>query len=169
MLNAPVEVTAPVALFVSTPLLSNAVVPPDPKLLFTAKVVPFRSAEPNDTVSAKVVNPVAAFVCVNAPLRFTAPLNEVAPALVRVTALSMSASPVPKPEEKVVVPVPDCKVRVSTDPPSVPSTDPLKVMFPAVPDPVDRVTVDASAKVKVFRKDKSTLFVVIDVLIFAGP
>lgn len=70
--NPPGAVILPVELLVNSPELVTEMLAPGPlladeKLLLTAKLVPFRVAEPINTVLPKVVTPLAAFVWVNAP------------------------------------------------------------------------------------------------------
>ena len=64
----------------------------------TEQLVPFKAAEPTLTLLANVVTPVAAFVCVNAPVILTMPLKLAAPECVMVTAVNPFASAdVPEP------------------------------------------------------------------------
>ena len=147
----------PVELFVNVPLLVTATAPVVVKLLFTANVVPFSVAEPNCTVLLKVVAPVAAFVCVKAPVRFTAPLKVIAALLVTATVVRLVALPEPI-TPRLTTPPAAFKVKLSVAPPAVPSVVPVRV---SVPEPLVNVGIAASAIVKAPPMKSAELVVVI--------
>ena len=60
--NPPGVVIVPVEFFVKVPELVTATAPVEVRLLFTAKLVPLKVADPTLTVLPKVVAPVAALV-----------------------------------------------------------------------------------------------------------
>ena len=60
--NPPVAVILPVEFLVKVPELVTAMAPVEVRLLFTAKLVPLKVAEPTLVVPVKVVVPVAALV-----------------------------------------------------------------------------------------------------------
>src|SRR5262249_48901912 len=126
------------------PLLVTATAPVAVRPFCTSNVVPRSVAEPTETVPAKVVAPVAALVCVRAPVMATAPLKLVAPAWVTVTGgRPVAAGPPAAPERplRVGVPVRALRVRLSLAPPGVPLVAPVTVMSPARGAPcVERAT-----------------------------
>src|SRR5262245_10044613 len=113
-LPAAPRARAPVADLVNVPELVTVTAPAVAKLSLRLKSVPFRLAEPTDTVPAKVVVPVAGLVWVRAPVMATAPLKLVVPALVTVTAVRPVASatpPAPNTPARFTEPVPAFSVR----------------------------------------------------------
>ena len=168
VLNAPVEVMLPVAFLVSTPLLVNAVVPPEAKLLFTLNAVPVNAAEPTFTAPVKVVATLPA-LCVNALARSIVPLKSVVAALVTVNASNCTASALlPTLPVKVTLPNPASTVRLSAAPPAVPLVVPLINMLPA-PAPVDSVGVAACAITRFPPIVRSVFVVVMFAARFTSP
>lgn len=89
-----------------------------------------------------VVVPVAAFVWVIAPVKFTAPVKATVPLLVMVRAVNLAASPLPNVLEKATDPEPGFKVSVLAPPP-VPSVGTGKVIGP-LPFDVSTVALPAT-------------------------
>ena len=128
--NPPGAVMAFAALKVNSPELVTATAPPEPavKLLLTLYATPRKAAEPTFTVLEKVVVPVAASVCVRAPVILSVLLKLSAPELVIVKAVKLVVLPEPT-ACKLIAPVPAFKINVSAEPPAVPSTAPEIVML----------------------------------------
>ncbi len=97
------------------PLLVTTTAPVAVNVLFTANVVPRSVADPTETVLVNIVAPVAAFVCVRAPLIAMAPPNVAAPEFVTVTAVkpfTLLTPPAPNKSPTLKAPTPELKVRV---------------------------------------------------------
>lgn len=124
----------PVEFLVRVPELVTATDPVAVKLLFRAKVVPFRVAELKDTVLENVVAPVAALVWVRLPFNASEPLKESGPELVTVRAVGGVVPPI-APSKVMLPPVPPSMVRVLA--PLIVDPDPEKMtLAPAAVPPL---------------------------------
>ena len=112
-----------------------------------------------------VVVPVAALVCVRAPVRLTTPLNVIAALLVIVTAVKLVELPLPK-VPTLITPPDAFKVSVSAEPPAVPSVVPVTVRAPL---PEVKTTDAASAIVKAPPMLKALFAIVMLLAKFASP
>jgi len=137
--NPPGAVMAFAALKVNSPELVTATAPPEAavKLLLTLYATPRKVAEPTFTVLEKVVVPVAALVCVRAPVILSVLLKLSAPELAIVTTASFVAKPDPTAPVNVTVPAAASTMSVEVEVPA-PSVAP-PIVTP--PEPAVRVVV----------------------------